>query len=158
MGLDGVAKVIAGECGSADLVALGEALDLVGAVWFVTGSWALRFRRVSYEEPRVVWVFNDIFRHMINDFGGVKIRFFKVRKSLLNFGFSRVGNLNVADVERAVLDILYITLPSNPNSKEWSYIAAGFLKPCRKEKLLEYLKHYPKNVEKVVKYALNRIV
>ncbi|RLE48414.1 MAG: hypothetical protein DRJ18_02110, partial [Candidatus Methanomethylicota archaeon] len=82
------------------------------------------------------------------DFGGIKVRFFKVRKSLLNFGFTRVGNLNVADVERAVLDILYITLPSNPNPKEWSYIVAGFLKPCRKEKLLEYLKHYPKKRRK----------
>lgn len=138
---------------SLGLDVLGKALDLLGVGWLITGMWALRIRGVSYEEPRVVWIFNDRFRHTVKSFSGYSVRFFKVRRSLLGFGFERLGELNVADTERAVLDIIYTmdTLETDP--REWRYIVAGLLKPCRAEKLEEYLPRYPRYVREMVEHG-----
>jgi len=133
---------------------LGRALDLLGVEWLITGMWALRMKGASYEEPRVVWIFNNRFRHSVKSFGGYSVRFFKVRRSLLGFGFERLGGLNVADVERAVLDIVYHAMAApEADPMEWRYIVAGLLKPCRVEKLEEYLPRYPRYVREAVEHG-----
>ena len=72
----------------------------------------------------------------------------------LEFGYSKVKGLNVAEVEKAVLDIAYITLPQQGNLGEWKYILTGLLKPCRIEKLRKYLPKYPKHVREAIKHTL----
>lgn len=135
-----------------------EALNRSGVKWYLTGMSALSLRGVTWEHSREIWIFNDRFRHRVkNSFIGIPVHFFKPPRKLLHFGIEEKGELKIASVEKAVLDYLYVSLPPTiSNPREWTGIVLGLIKPCNKEKLLEYLKYYPSNVKEVVKAAINR--
>ncbi len=69
---------------------------------------------------------------------GHKIKFIKLKGELCTFGFDK----NIANIEKTILDMIYLSKYDGLNNKEIKNKVTGLLKYCSKKKLLKYAKKY----------------
>jgi predicted transcriptional regulator of viral defense system len=133
---------------------LSLGMDELKVRWYFGLYTALRFNGVTHEFSDTVFILNDeIFRPKIVKVSGERVRFIKISPNLFGFGVIERGNIKFSDLEKSILDLVYLSrYRSTPEEKIVATIEE-YAKGVRTEKVKEYLKAYPKTVSKVVENA-----
>ncbi len=137
------------------LEAIKEALAIKGVKnWYFGLETAFKLNALTHEYFTIDYVISDtIYRPKPFDILGHNIRFIKAKKSLLNFGITS-NAIPYSDPEKTILDMIYLGKYNNKPESEIKDKIASYLDSCNKKKLLIYVKHYPKSVEKIVRSLL----
>ncbi|PIO04396.1 hypothetical protein COT48_00635 [Candidatus Woesearchaeota archaeon CG08_land_8_20_14_0_20_47_9] len=126
------------------LDAISEALKIkkVGN-WYFGLETALKLNKLTHEYFAVDYVINDkIFRHNTILVLSHKIKFVKLKISLFDFGIRKDGMVRFSDVEKTILDIVYLSRYNGLSDDEIKNKVLDLLKNCSKRKLLGYAKKY----------------
>ena len=137
------------------LDAIVEALKIKGVKnWYFGLNTALKLNAITHEFYTLDYVINDtIFRAKPITILGHKIKFIKLKKELFSFGITK-NKINFSDMEKTVLDIVYLSFYDGLNDNEVKIKIADIMKKCSKSKILKYASHYNKNTYKFVEDTL----
>jgi predicted transcriptional regulator of viral defense system len=132
-----------------DLIANG--LRLKGITnWYFGLYTALKLNNFTHEYFTVNYLINDkIFRAKDVKIAGFKFKFIKIRPSLI-FGIKEKNNIRFSDVEKTILDFIYLDKYRSVPEDKIILDISGFMEKANKDKLFKYLKNYPKSVRKIV--------
>ena len=132
-----------------DLVANG--LKLKGIKnWYFGLHTALRLNNLTHEYFSVDYVINDkIFRAREMGIAGYKFKFVKIKPSLI-FGITKRNNIKYSDIEKTILDFIYIEKYRSVPEDKILLDVSEFIKKANKDRLFGYLEKYPKTVMKTV--------
>ena len=133
------------------LKAIKEALRIKGIKnWYFGMETALKLNALTHEYFIIDYVISDsLYRPKAFGILGHKIKFLKIKKSLINFGVKK-DKLNYSDTEKTILDIIYFSKYNNFSDNEIKNKVADYFKHCDKTRLLNYSKKYPKSVNKII--------
>jgi predicted nucleotidyltransferase len=114
----------------------------------------LRLNGLTHEFYGTIFVLNDkIYRPKEIKVGGEKVKFVKLSNKLVDFSIMNESGMRFSDIEKTLLDFVYISrYRSVPEGRITSMIEE-YRKRVKADKIMEYLKFYPKSVEKVVRDA-----
>lgn len=134
------------------LYAINEALKIKNVKNRYFGlETAIKLNNLTHEYFVTDYVVNDkIFRAKPIMILGHKIRFIKLKKGLFKFGIKK-NNIPFSDVEKTILDIVYLSKYDGLSDNEIKGKIADLLKHSSKSKLLRYSKKYNRTVHKFVK-------
>lgn len=134
------------------LDALVKALEIKGVNnWYFGLESAIKMNGLTHEYYTLDTVINDkIFRKNPVKVFGNKIRFIKVKPSLLIKGVIRKNNLRFSNVEKTVLDMIYLEKYNGKSEKEILNSINVYLPSCKKKRLRDYAKYYNKKIIKFV--------
>jgi predicted transcriptional regulator of viral defense system len=129
-------------------------LNKLNVKWYFGLYTGLRLNGLTHEFFDTIFVLNDqIYRPKEIKIAGEKVKFLKLSSRLVDFGVVNESDKRFSDVEKTLLDLIYISrYRSVPEGRIISMIG-DYGKRVRNDKVLEYLRFYPKAVEKVVKAA-----
>ena len=129
-------------------------LNKLNVKWYFGLYTGLRLNGLTHEFFDTIFVLNDqIYRPKEIKIAGEKVKFLKLSSKLVDFGIVHESDKRFSDVEKTLLDLIYISrYRSVPEGRIISMIG-DYGKSVRKDRVLEYLRFYPKAVEKVVKAA-----
>jgi predicted transcriptional regulator of viral defense system len=129
-------------------------LNKLNVKWYFGLYTGLRLNGLTHEFFDTIFVLNDqIYRPKEIKIAGEKVKFLKLSSKLVDFGVVNESDKRFSDVEKTLLDLIYISrYRSVPEGRIISMIG-DYGKRVRNDKVLEYLRFYPKAVEKVVKAA-----
>lgn len=129
--------------------ALVEALRIKGVKnWYFGLETALKLNNLTHEYFTTDFVINDtIFRAKPINILGHKIKFIKLKKNLFNFGIKD----NISNLEKTVLDIIYLSKYDGLNNTEIKNKIASLLKYCSKSRFLKYSKEYNESIVKFIR-------
>lgn len=132
--------------------AVSEALKIKGIKnWYFALETALKFNGVTHEFFAMDFIINDvIFRAKPLNILGNKIRFIKTKPSLVNFGIKKSKGFRYSNLEKTVLDMIYLKRYGGVKDEALRNSIAPLIKLCSKEKLRLYAKKYNKSVEEFV--------
>lgn len=137
-----------------ELVAKG--LELKGVKnWYFGLYTALKINNLTHEHYVIEDVLNDsILRSKPMAIAGYKFKFHKLSSELFTFGIKSEGNIKYSDIEKTILDFIYIWryhgIPSEKiiaDVSEWS-------EGISRNKMGNYSIKYPKSVRTVIKEML----
>jgi predicted transcriptional regulator of viral defense system len=131
---------------------LSLGLNELKVKWYFGLYTGLRLNGLTHEFFDTIFVLNDrIYRPKEIKVAGEKVKFLKLSSKLLDFGILTKGSTRFSDVEKTLLDLVYISrYRSVPEGKITSMIEE-YEKRVNADKVMEYLKFYPKSVGKVVR-------
>jgi len=133
---------------------LSLGMDEINLRWYFGLYTALRFNGVTHEFSDTIFVLNEgIFRPKEIKVGGEKVRFLKLSSSLFGFGVVNKEGVKFSDLEKTLLDLIYISKYRSIPEERIASTIEDYAKGARAKRIKEYLKSYPKSVEKVVKRA-----
>ena len=133
---------------------LSLGMDELKIRWYFGLHTALRFNGVTHEFSDTVFILNDeIFRPKIVKVSGERVRFIKMSPSLFGFGVIERDNVKFSDLEKTILDLVYLSRYRSTPEEKIATTIEEYAKGARTEKVKEYLKAYPKTVGKVVENA-----
>lgn len=137
------------------LEAIAKALEIKGVKnWYFGLETAMKLNNVTHEFFAVDYVVNDtVFRAKTINIFGHRIRFVKLKKELFSFGINK-KKLPFSDIEKTVLDIIYLSKYDGLSDDEIKSKIIGIAKNCLRHKLLKYSKKYNKSIHKFVKGML----
>lgn len=119
--------------------------------WYFGLETALKFNEMTHEYFTINYVITDSFRttKVINilDF---KFQFIKWSKKRFKFGLKKVNGLRFTDKEKTALDMAYKNYIKNRNKANILSPIKEYILTIDKQKLSDYLKHYPKTFRKTV--------
>ncbi|WP_460041725.1 type IV toxin-antitoxin system AbiEi family antitoxin domain-containing protein [Thermococcus atlanticus] len=122
---------------------IAMAMEKMGIKWYFGLYTALRLNGVTYEYySRLFVVTPAITRPKPVKILGENVQFVKLKKSLLGFGVVKSGEIQYSDLEKTLLDFIYLKRYNkrlNANAVVREYIASA-----KAEKLIEYSRAYPK--------------
>lgn len=131
--------------------AIKEALKIKGVKnWYFGVESAIKLNNLTHEFFNIEYIISDkIFR--VNPFSilGHKIKFIKLKSSLVNFGIVK-KNIPYSDVEKTILDMIYLFRYKGLNEKEIKNKIEPYLKSCSKNKLIKYSKKYNETIKKFI--------
>ena len=84
---------------------------------------------------------------------GEDVKFIKLKKELFGFGVVEKNELLYSDLEKTLLDMVYLARYRSVAEERTVSILREYGGKARKERMKEYLKFYPKSVERVVRNA-----
>ncbi len=114
--------------------------------WYFGLDTATKMNNLTHEYSEIDYIINDkIFRKNPIEITGHKLKFIKIRKNLFGFGIKN----NIADLERTVLDNIYLGKYNGLSDAEIKNRVVDLIKYCKKEKLAAYAKNYSKTVIKL---------
>lgn len=128
--------------------AIAKALEIKGVKnWYFGLETAIKFHNLTHEFFVMDFIINDAIgrKKPITVFGH-KIRMIKVKPELF-FGIKRSKGLNYSDVEKTVLDIIYLKRYAGIKSEAIADYIMPLLEHCSKERLGKYAKRYNKKIE-----------
>ena len=127
--------------------AIKEALKIKGIKeWYFGLESAVKLNNLTHEYFAVETVITDtIFRPKPIDILGTKTKFIKISKGLLKFGL-KGDNFKYSDIEKTLLDMIYLGRYNNYSEDEIKNRVLHLINNCKKGKLKEYAKYYPKTV------------
>lgn len=137
---------------SLELVSKG--LELKGVKnWYFGLYTALGLNNVTHEYFSVNFVVNDkLFRANKMEIADDDFKFIKIKPSLI-FGIKKEDKLKYSDLEKTVLDFVYLwRYRGIPEEKIISNISK-YLDKCSHKKLKKYLEKYPKTVRGTIERA-----
>lgn len=119
--------------------------------WYFGLDTAIKFNNLTHEHFAVDFIINDtIFRAKPITILGRKIKFVKLKKELCRFGIKTKNSINFSDIEKTVLDIIYLSRYEGLGKNEIKPKITDLLKNCSKVKLLRYSKEYNTKVKKFI--------
>ena len=132
-----------------ELVAKG--LELKGVEnWYFGLYSALMINNMTHEFFSIDHVVNDkIFRSKPMNINGYKFRFIKLKKELFGFGIEE-EHIRYSDKEKTILDMIYIWKYNGKDDERIVLDISEYAENLSKNKIEEYLGHYPKSVGNVV--------
>ena len=134
------------------LEAISYALKIKGVTnWYLGLESALKMNNLTHEFFVVDYILNDkLFRPKPFTILGNKVKFIKIKKSLVNFGINEKGVIRYSDHEKTILDMIYLSKYSGLSEKGIRNRIYDILNGCSKEKLKRYAANYNKAVIKFV--------
>ncbi|MFH0875429.1 MAG: hypothetical protein V1859_05810 [archaeon] len=128
--------------------AISEAMRIKKANWYFGLESAIKFNNLTHEYFSIETIITDSFsRPRPIEIFGVKIKFIKVNKALLNFGL--LGDkYKYSDIEKTILDMVYLGKYNSKSDESIKERISFLLNNVSKKKLVEYALHYPKTVER----------
>jgi len=134
------------------IISLG--LDKLGINWYFGLYTALRLNGVTHEYSATIFILNDtIFRPKEIEIAGEKVKFIKLKKDLFGFGVKNENDLKFSDLEKTLLDIVYLSRYRSVPEEKIVLMLKEYEKKVNKRRMKSYLKFYPKSVERVVRNA-----
>jgi len=134
------------------LISMG--MNKLGVEWYFGLSTALRLNGAIHEFPSVIHVMSGtIYRPRTVKINGEDVRFIKLKKKLFGFGVIEKHGIRYSDLEKTLLDIVYISRYRSVPEKRIISILREHKEGVKKRKLAEYLRFYPKSVGEVVENA-----
>jgi len=119
--------------------------------WYFGLETALNLNNITHEHYMVTYVLNDsILRNNLIKVLNHDVKFIKLNRCLFGFGIIK-NNLKYSEVEKTVLDIIYLRKYNSIPDEEIKNEIIEVIKHCSKSKLKEYSKHYPKTVQKIIR-------
>lgn len=113
---------------------------------------ALRLNALTHEYFTRIFVLNDrIYRSKIIKIYGEDVKFIKIKPHLTEFGIINRGKIRYSDLQKTLLDFLYLSR-YNPRLKITAKnILAKYRDMVNREKTHEYIVHYPNSLKRVLK-------
>nr|MDO8082768.1 hypothetical protein [Candidatus Freyarchaeota archaeon] len=134
-----------------ELVAKGMELKNVEN-WYFGLYTALKLNNVTHEHFAVDYVVNDrIFRAKPVNITGYKFKFVKLAPALLEFGLTVEDRLRYSDVEKTILDFIYVWRYNGIPKDKIVLDVEDWTKNASKAKIMKYSERYPKTVAEIVK-------
>jgi predicted transcriptional regulator of viral defense system len=133
---------------------LSLGLNKLKVKWYFGLYTSLRLNGLTHEFFDTIFVLNDkVYRPKQIRIGGEKVKFVKLSNKLVDFGILNESGMRVSDIEKTLLDFVYVSrYRSVPEGRITSMIEE-YRKRVKDDKIMEYLKFYPKSVGKVVRDA-----
>jgi len=133
-----------------------NALELKGIKnWYFGLESAFKFNNITHEYFSIDYIINDkIFRKEPIEINGRKIKFVKIKSDLFGFGIIK-NNLIYSDLEKTMLDKIYLLSYAGNNYNEIRDNIVEYMENADSKKLLKYSKFYPKTVKKIMGGLLN---
>jgi predicted transcriptional regulator of viral defense system len=129
-------------------------LNKLNVKWYFGLYTGLRLNGLTHEFFDTIFVLNDqIYRPKEIKIAGEKVKFLKLSSKLVDFGVVNESDKRFSDVEKTLLDLIYISRYRSVSEGRIISMIGDYGKRVRNDKVLEYLRFYPKAVEKVVKAA-----
>jgi predicted transcriptional regulator of viral defense system len=131
-----------------ELVAKG--LELKGIKnWYFGLYTALKFNNITHENFAIDYIVNDrLQRSKPINIAGYKFKFIKLTPRLLQFGVIE-NSLNYSDLEKTILDFIYIWLYNGIPREKIILDVSEWIKGISKEKTEKYGINYPKTVQAI---------
>jgi predicted transcriptional regulator of viral defense system len=129
---------------------LSLGLNKLEVKWYFGLYTSLRLNGLTHEFFDTIFILNDrIYRPKEIKVGGEKVKFIKLSSKLVDFGIVNENSKRFSDAEKTILDFVYISrYRSVPEGRITSMIEE-YRKRVKADKIMKYLKFYPKSVEKV---------
>jgi len=126
-------------------------LNKLKVKWYFGLYTSLRLNGLTHEFFDTIFVLNDkIYRPKEIKVGGEKVKFIKLSNKLVDFGIVNENSKRFSDVEKTLLDFVYISRYRSVSEERITAIIEDYGKKARAEKVKEYLKFYPKTVKRMV--------
>ena len=127
---------------------LSLGMERLGARWYFGLYTALRLGGLTHEYYDVIFVVSySIFRPKIIKIVGENVRFVKIKMGMAEFGLVTRGILIYSDLEKTLLDFLYLSRYGTLPYKEALYILREYSDKANREKLALYVRYYTKRVK-----------
>lgn len=115
--------------------------------WYFGAETALRLNKLTHEYFTINTIINDkIFRQKPIKIMNYKIKFIKINPKLI-FGIKLENQIKFSDVEKTMLDFIYLGRYGDLNDTEIYNKIKELSKKCLREKIKKYIKKYPKSVK-----------
>ena len=134
---------------------LARGMELKGVShWYFGLYTALKFNNITHEHFTVDYVLSDvIFRSQPVEILGRKVRFVKIRASLFGFGILKENGISYSDVEKTVLDFIYLWRYRGHSEERIVLDISEYMSHASPEKLSAYVKHYSRSVAGIIEKA-----
>lgn len=133
---------------------LSLAMEKLRVNWYFGLYTSLRLNGLTHEYFDTTFILNDrLFRPKEIKVGGEKVKFIKLKSKLLGFGIIKQNHIKFSDVEKTLLDFIYLSKYRSVSEERIISIISNYSKNANARKIREYVKSYPKTVEMVVKNA-----
>ena len=134
---------------------IAKATNKLKLKWYFGLYTALRLNGATYEYySRIFLVTPVITRSGPVTILGERIQFVKLKESLLGFGVVKRGEIQYSDLEKTLLDFIYLKRYNKRLNAD--AVVREYIAKVRKEKLIEYSKAYPKSVQKEVEAIVSK--
>ena len=135
-----------------EILSLG--MEKLKVNWYFGLYTSLRLNGLTHEYFDVIFILNDeIFRPKEIKVGGEKVKFIKLKSKLFGFGVKKRNHIKFSDVEKTLLDFIYVSRYRSVPEERIISIIEDYRKNAKAKKIKKYLKFYPKTVEMVVRHA-----
>lgn len=122
--------------------------------WYFGLYTSLRLNGLTHEYFDTIFILNDrVFRPKEIKVGGERVKFLKLKSKLFGFGTMNEGHIKFSDIEKTLLDFVYVSRYRSVPEERIVSIIEEYGKNVKAEKIEAYLKFYPKTVAMVVKNA-----
>jgi predicted transcriptional regulator of viral defense system len=119
--------------------------------WYFGLETAFKFNDMTHEYFSVNYAITDSYRTTkVIEIIGMKFQFIKWSKNHFGFGIIKKDGLRYSDKEKTVLDLAYKRFLKEKNSDSLAAILKEYEQTLYKEKLNDYVKHYPKRFSEAV--------
>lgn len=131
--------------------AISKALEYNEVKWYFGFDTALKLNNLTHEYfPTDYVVSDELFRSKPVGILGHKVRFIKLKKKLLGFGIKSKDGISYSDIEKTLLDTVYIRKYRGVEDAVIRNEIADLLERASKRKLEKYAKHYPASVRRIL--------
>jgi len=131
-----------------NILSLG--MEKLGIKWYFGLYTGLKLSGLTHEYFDTVFILNEsIFRPKEIKVMEEKVKFIKLRSKLFGFGIIIEGNIKFSDVEKTLLDFIYVSNYRSVLEERIILIIGEYSKTAKASKIKTYLKFYPKTVGKV---------
>ena len=133
--------------------AISEALKIKNVKnWYFGLETAIKLNNLTHEYFAIDYIISDkIKRPKPIEILGHKVHFLKIKKKLTEFGI-KGSEISYSDVEKTILDIIYLGIYNGLSDSEIKNKIAGYTDKYDKKMIIEYSKNYPKSVLRFIWY------
>lgn len=118
--------------------------------WYFSLYTALKLNNVTHEYFTIDYVISEnMYRSKLINIENRKFKFIKIKPDLLNFGIIENG-FRYSDLEKTILDFIYIWIYNNTPRKKILIDATEFIDDLTEEKIKIYAQKYPNSVKEIV--------
>ena len=118
--------------------------------WYFSLYTALKLNNVTHEYFTIDYVISEnMYRSKLINIEDRKFKFIKIKPDLLNFGIIENG-FRYSDLEKTILDFIYIWIYNNTPRKKILIDATEFIDDMSEEKIRIYAEKYPNSVKEIV--------
>ncbi len=133
---------------------LSLGMEKLGIAWYFGLYTSLKISGFTHEYFDTIFILNEsIFRPKAIKVMGEKVKFIKLSGKLFGFGTLTEGNIKFSDVEKTILDFIYISNYRSVLEERTISVIEEYSKNVKADKIKAYLKFYPKTVGTVVENA-----
>ncbi len=130
---------------------IGLGLNKLGVKWYYGLFTALRLNALTHEYFAKIFILNDrIYRSKTLKIYGEDVEFIKINPRLTEFGVTDRGGIKYSDVEKTLLDFLYLSRYNPKLRPAAENVVMEYWDVANKEKIREYLTYYPMSLRKVL--------